>query len=59
MRITLNNRTEELHQSSLTVTELLQVKNFTFKLLVVKINGKLIRKEEYNTATIIDKEGGI
>jgi len=54
MRITLNNRTEELHQSSLTVTELLQVKNFTFKLLVVKINGKLIRKEEYNTATIND-----
>lgn len=54
MRIKLNNRNEEFPQSSLTITELLQVKNFTFKLLVVKINGRLVRKEEYNTSIIED-----
>ncbi len=54
MRITLNNRPEELHYPSLTVAELLQVKKFSFKLLVIKINGKLVKKEEYGTATITD-----
>jgi len=54
MRITLNNRPEELHYPSLTVSELLQVKKFSFKLLVIKINGKLVKKEEYGTATITD-----
>ena len=54
MRVTLNNRAEELQQSSLTITELLRVKNFTFKLIVVKINGKLVKKEEYDKATIKD-----
>ncbi len=52
MKITLNNRPEELPYPSLTVAELLKVKKFSFKLLVIKINGKLVKKEDYNTATI-------
>jgi len=54
MRITLNNRPEELSCPALTVAELLQVKKFSFKLLVIKINGKLVKKEEYGKATIRD-----
>ena len=54
MTITLNNRSENLDHSSLTVSELLKVKNFTFKLLVVKINGKLVKKEDYNNTHIRD-----
>ena len=54
MKITLNNRTESFDVDSLTVSELLEKKNFTFKLLVIKINNKLIKKEDYQTATIND-----
>ena len=54
MRITLNNRSDEIKQSPLTVSELLKIKNYTFKLLVIKINGKLVKKDEYDQAEIID-----
>ena len=54
MRITLNNRSDEIKQSPLTVSELLKLKNYTFKLLVIKINGKLVKKDEYDQAEIID-----
>ena len=52
MRIVLNNREEEFDRGPLTVRDLLVIKNFTFKMLVVKINNKLVKKEEYETATI-------
>lgn len=52
MKITLNNRQEEFEAEELTIDELLKLKNFTFKMLVVKINGKVIRKHEYNTKAV-------
>lgn len=52
MRITLNNNPEEFAGEVLTVNELLKAKNFTFKMLVIKINGALIRKTDYETALI-------
>ncbi|HOW26262.1 MAG TPA: sulfur carrier protein ThiS [Bacteroidales bacterium] len=54
MRIILNNTEEEIIANTLTINELLRYKNFTFRLLVIKINGKLIRKEEYDTAVVRD-----
>lgn len=54
MTITLNNRPEILDHETLTVSDLLKVKNFTFKLLVVKVNGKLVRKEDYSHTSIKD-----
>lgn len=36
------------------MNELLKVKNFTFKMLVVKINGKLVKKNEYDDSFIHD-----
>jgi sulfur carrier protein len=56
MQIILNNRVEEFERSSMTIRELLAEKNFTFKMLVIKINNKLVRKEEYDTATFSDGE---
>ena len=53
MEIILNNRREEV-AGELTVRELLRHKNFTFKMLVIKINGVLIRKDEYDKAVIRD-----
>jgi thiamine biosynthesis protein ThiS len=56
MNITLNNRSEYFDKESLTVQELLQIKNFTFKMLIIKLNGKLIKKHEYNSAIINNKD---
>jgi sulfur carrier protein len=52
MRISLNNNPEKFDIDKCTVNELLRIKNFTFKMLIVKINGKLVKKEEYETALI-------
>ncbi|MCD4771767.1 MAG: sulfur carrier protein ThiS, partial [Bacteroidales bacterium] len=38
----------------LTIDELIKLKNFTFKLLVTKINGKLVKKDERKNAIIKD-----
>ena len=47
MNIILNNRPESFDQETLSISELLAVKNFTFKMLVIKVNGKLVKKESY------------
>ncbi len=52
MEIILNNQPEKINKSELTVTELLELKKFTFKLLVIKINGKLVKKEDRDTTFI-------
>lgn len=54
MNITLNNRKESFQEKSMFVSELLKKKNFTFKLLVIKINNKLVKKEDYDKAMIKD-----
>ncbi|MDT8393805.1 MAG: sulfur carrier protein ThiS [Bacteroidales bacterium] len=45
MEILLNNRKEKINRDKLTLEELIRLKNFTFKLLVTKVNGKLVKKE--------------
>ena len=52
MNITLNNNPEKFDTDKCTVNELLWMKNYTFKMLIIKINGRLINKEEYDTAFI-------
>jgi len=54
MKIILNNREEVLSEEQLTVNQLLTLKSFSFKMLVIKINGKLIRKADYETTQIQD-----
>ena len=55
MKISLNNRPETIAKDNITVSELLALKNFTFKMMITKINGKLIKKNERELAII--KEG--
>lgn len=52
MKITLNNNPETFKEISLTVNQLLKVKNFTFKMLIIKINGALIQKTDYEKTSI-------
>jgi sulfur carrier protein len=55
MKITLNNRNEELDgMQDLTVQQLLEYKNYTFKFLAVRVNGKPVRAGEYNDTIIYD-----
>jgi sulfur carrier protein len=52
MKILVNNVPEEFAGEQMTVNELLQKKNYTFKMLVIRINGRLIKKAEYETALV-------
>jgi thiamine biosynthesis protein ThiS len=52
MKITLNNRPEVFEQDELTVSQILEVKRFTFKMLVIKVNGKLVKKDAYESSKI-------
>lgn len=54
MKIILNNRPENFKAETLSISEIIKQKNFTFKLLVTKINGELIKKENRETAIVKD-----
>jgi thiamine biosynthesis protein ThiS len=52
MDIQLNNNPDQLPGDSLSIREILTIKNFTFPNLVVKINGQLVRKPQYDSALV-------
>jgi len=52
VKIILNNREEEFSKDSITVTEMLLLKKFSFRMRIIKINGNLITKENYDTTVI-------
>lgn len=54
MNILLNNRKESFDQSALSIQDIIDLKNFTFKMLVVKVNGELVKKENYHTFQVND-----
>ena len=54
MEINLNNNPESFEADQLTVNELLKVKKFSFKMLIIKINGKLVKRESYDKEVIVD-----
>ena len=54
MNITLNNRPEVFKNDILTISEILKLKNFTFKMMVIKVNGKLIKKNQYHPAEVVN-----
>lgn len=54
MKIILNNRPETFEKEQISISELLGLKNYTFKMLVIKVNGKLIKKESYKDSKVKD-----
>lgn len=54
MKLIVNNREEIIDRESLNITELLEEKKFSFKMLVIKVNGQLIKKPEYNSTQLKD-----
>lgn len=54
MRILLNNREEIIEVEQLTMNELIQLKRFTFRLLVTKVNDRLVKREDRDQITVKD-----
>jgi sulfur carrier protein len=49
MNIILNNNAETFSNESLSIREIINLKNFTFKMLVVKVNNVLVKKENWDS----------
>jgi sulfur carrier protein len=54
MKILLNNREEEFVSDTISVREMLELKKFSFKMRIIKINGVLILKDKYDSTIIHD-----
>ena len=54
MTINLNNRSTTFEADNLTVSELFQRMKYNFPMIIVKINGNLIKKEHYDETIIRD-----
>lgn len=56
MKITLNNNIEviETAEDTLTINQLLQIKKYSFKNLVVKINNNLVKRDSYDQTRFRD-----
>jgi thiamine biosynthesis protein ThiS len=54
MKIILNNNPFELQQKDISITGLLMAKKYTFKMLVIKVNGNLVKKPDYETTIVKD-----
>ncbi len=55
MKFLLNNRDTEIEKkTTLSIKDLFELKKFTFPHIIVKVNGKLIKKEFYSETMISD-----
>ncbi|MDO9680927.1 MAG: sulfur carrier protein ThiS [Bacteroidales bacterium] len=54
MKITLNNRPENFDADSLSVSRIMEIKSFHFKMLVVRLNDTLIKRDDYETTEVRD-----
>ncbi len=52
MDITLNNRKESFDSEALSIREILKLKNFTFRMMVIKLNGQLVKKGQYEDTMV-------
>ncbi len=54
MKIILNGREEEFERETMSVSEMLDLKKFSFRMRIVKINGRLIPRDDYGSSVIND-----
>jgi sulfur carrier protein len=52
MEITLNNEPLTVEGESITIARLLELKKYTFRLRIVKINGRLISRDSYEDEVV-------
>jgi thiamine biosynthesis protein ThiS len=56
MELTLNNRQETFDYATLTMGELMKIKKFTFKKIIVKINNKIVEPYEYDSTILKEND---
>lgn len=54
MKIILNNREEEFEADLMTVQMMLEIRKFTFRMRIIKINGEFIPRDKYSATVIHD-----
>jgi sulfur carrier protein len=54
MKILLNSREEEFGKEKMSVSEMLLLKKFSFRMRIIKINNILISKDDYDSTLIHD-----
>jgi sulfur carrier protein len=54
MKILLNDREEEFTEEKISVSEMLLLKKFSFRMRIIKINEILVAKDQYDSAIIHD-----
>ena len=52
--IRVNNKFDVEWQEGMTVDSILEILKFTFPMIIVSVNGKVVPKSEYGTTTIQD-----
>jgi thiamine biosynthesis protein ThiS len=54
MKICLNHKEVSMAGESISVRELLTMMKFTFPMIIIKINSRLIKKEDYERVFVSD-----
>jgi len=54
MKIILNHKEETIDADTLTLAELIRLKKFTFRILVTKVNGRVVKAEDRDNIWIKD-----
>ncbi len=54
MTITVNGETERHDEETLTVRRLLEKKRYSFPLIIIRVNGALVDRADYDSAPIRD-----
>ena len=54
MKIQLNSREEKFNLEKMSVSEMLLLKKFSFRMRIIKINNILIAKDKYDSTFIHD-----
>jgi sulfur carrier protein len=55
MKIILNNRTEVFDKNNMSISEIMEIKNFSYQKIIVKLNNIIIEKEDFKNTIV--KEG--
>ena len=56
-KITVNDNIIDWEEN-MTITRILKIMNYTFRMLVVKVDGKLVKKNEYES-TIVSADADV
>jgi thiamine biosynthesis protein ThiS len=52
MKILLNNREEEFDAEEMSVSDMIKLKKFSFRMRIIKVNGELVPREKYDSTKI-------